>query len=84
VPPPGSADQVTLDESDTTAFLVVLEPMTPAERVELIQHDVFGYSFAEVAEITGFTQRRRPRRAPPDRRRGADGLRSECPIGGGT
>jgi hypothetical protein len=31
----------------------VLESMTPAERVALILHDVFRYSFAEVAEITG-------------------------------
>ena len=37
------------------AFLVVLEAMTPAERVALILHDVFGYPFAEVAQITGRT-----------------------------
>ena len=37
------------------AFLVVLDTMTPAERVALILHDVFGYSFAEVARITGRT-----------------------------
>ena len=49
------ADRVTLDESVSMAFLVVLESMTPAERVAFILHDVFGYSFAEVAEITGRT-----------------------------
>jgi RNA polymerase sigma-70 factor (ECF subfamily) len=49
------ADRVTLDESVSMAFLVVLESMTPAERVALILHDVFGYSFAEVAEIVGRT-----------------------------
>src|SRR5450755_4005326 len=49
------ADRVTLDESVTMAFLVVLESMTPAQRVAVILHDVFGYSFAEVAEITGRT-----------------------------
>ena len=27
--------------------------MTPAERVAVILHDVFGYPFAEVAQITG-------------------------------
>ena len=47
------ADRVTLDESVGMAFLVVLESMTPAERVALILHDVFGYSFAEVAGTTG-------------------------------
>jgi RNA polymerase sigma-70 factor (ECF subfamily) len=29
--------------------------MTPAERVALILHDVFGYPFAEVAQVTGRT-----------------------------
>ncbi|MGD1218352.1 RNA polymerase sigma factor SigJ [Streptomyces krungchingensis] len=49
------ADRVTLDESVTMAFLVVLESMTPAERVAFVLHDVFRYSFAEVAEIVGRT-----------------------------
>jgi RNA polymerase sigma-70 factor (ECF subfamily) len=49
------ADRITLDESVSMAFLVVLESMTPAERVALILHDVFRYSFAEVAGVTGRT-----------------------------
>ncbi len=49
------ADRVTLDESVSMAFLVVLESMTPAERVAFVLHDVFRYSFAEIAEITGRT-----------------------------
>jgi RNA polymerase sigma-70 factor, ECF subfamily len=49
------ADRITLDESVSMAFLVVLETMTPPERVAFILHDVFGYPFAEVAEITGRT-----------------------------
>ncbi|MBG0832109.1 RNA polymerase sigma factor SigJ [Planomonospora sp. ID67723] len=49
------ADRVTLDESINMAFLVVLESMTPAERVAFVLHDVFRYSFAEVAEIVGRT-----------------------------
>jgi RNA polymerase sigma-70 factor (ECF subfamily) len=49
------ADRVTLDESINMAFLVVLESMTPAERVAFILHDVFRYSFAEVGEIVGRT-----------------------------
>ena len=53
--PADPADRVTLDESISMAFLVVLESMTPAERVALILHDVFGYSFAEVARIVGRT-----------------------------
>ena len=49
------ADRVTLDESVNMAFLVVLESMTPAERVAFILHDVFRYTFAEVAQIVGRT-----------------------------
>src|SRR5690242_18218042 len=49
------ADRITLDESVNMAFLVVLESMTPAERVAFILHDVFGYPFAEVAAIVGRT-----------------------------
>jgi RNA polymerase sigma factor (sigma-70 family) len=49
------ADRVTLDESVSMAFLVVLESLTPAQRVAFILHDVFGYSFAEVGEIVGRT-----------------------------
>lgn len=47
------ADPITLDESVTMAFLAVLEAMTPGQRVAVILHDVLGYSYAEVAEITG-------------------------------
>ncbi|UXY23601.1 RNA polymerase sigma factor SigJ [Streptomyces cynarae] len=53
--PADPADWVTLDESVNMAFLVVLESMTPAERVAFILHDVFRYPFAEVAEIVGRT-----------------------------
>ena len=49
------ADRVTLDESVSMAFLVVLETMTPAERVAFVLHDVFRYPFAEVAGIVGRT-----------------------------
>jgi len=58
-PPDGTAadpaDHVTLDESVTMAFLVLLESMTPPERVAFILHDVFRYPFAQVAEVTGRT-----------------------------
>ncbi|MFF3442676.1 RNA polymerase sigma factor SigJ [Streptosporangium sp. NPDC002721] len=53
--PSDPADRITLDESVNMAFLVVLDAMTPAERVAFILHDVFCHSFAEVAEIVGRT-----------------------------
>jgi RNA polymerase sigma factor (sigma-70 family) len=63
------ADRVTLDESISMALLVVLESMTPAERVAFILHDVFRYSFAEVAEIVGRTPAACRQLASSDRRR---------------
>lgn len=49
------ADRVTLDDSVRMALMVVLEQMTPAERVAFVLHDVFGYQHAEIAEIVGRT-----------------------------
>jgi RNA polymerase sigma factor (sigma-70 family) len=51
--PADPADRVTLDESVSMAFLVVLDSMTPAERVAFVLHDVFRYPFTEVAQIVG-------------------------------
>jgi RNA polymerase sigma-70 factor (ECF subfamily) len=48
-------DRITLDESIDMAFMVLLDSMTPAERVAFLLHDVFGYRFAEVAEVVGRT-----------------------------
>ncbi|MFC9384679.1 sigma-70 family RNA polymerase sigma factor [Streptomyces venezuelae] len=53
--PDDPADLITLDESVSMAFLVVLESMTPAERVAFVLHDVFRYPFAEIADIVGRT-----------------------------
>jgi RNA polymerase sigma-70 factor (ECF subfamily) len=44
-------DRVTLDEEVGMALLVVMESMTPAERVAFVLHDVFAVPFAEVAAI---------------------------------
>ncbi|WP_198961337.1 RNA polymerase sigma factor SigJ [Pseudonocardia sp. MH-G8] len=55
-PPPGDpADRVTLVEAVSTAVLVVLETLTPAERTAFVLHDVFGMPFGEVADIVGRT-----------------------------
>ncbi|OHV40692.1 MULTISPECIES: RNA polymerase sigma factor SigJ [Pseudofrankia] len=53
--PDPAADRVTLAESVSMAMLVVMETLTPAERTALVLHDVFGYGFAEIGEITGRT-----------------------------
>ncbi|GAA5151791.1 RNA polymerase sigma factor SigJ [Microbacterium pseudoresistens] len=48
-------ERVTLDESISMALLVVLEAMTPAERVSFVLHDVFAMPFDEIAGIVGRT-----------------------------
>lgn len=50
---PDPADDAVLVESVDAAFLVVLEALTPAERVAFVLHDVFGHPFAEVAVVLG-------------------------------
>jgi RNA polymerase sigma-70 factor (ECF subfamily) len=74
------ADRVTLDESVSMAFLVVLDSMTPAERVAFVLHDVFRYSFAEVAEITGRSPAACRQLASSARRRIRDAHASAMPT----
>jgi len=77
--PADPADRVTLDESVTMAFLVTLESMTPAERVALILHDVFGYPFADIAQITGRTPGACRQLASAARRRARDSQAPAAP-----
>ena len=44
------ADRVTLDDSVRLALLVVLQRLTPAERVVFVLHDVFQMPFGTIAE----------------------------------
>ncbi|WP_231618918.1 RNA polymerase sigma factor SigJ [Nonomuraea sp. SBT364] len=52
---PDTATRVIMDESVSTAMLVVMERLSPAERVALVLHDVFGLPFDRVAEVLGST-----------------------------
>jgi RNA polymerase sigma factor (sigma-70 family) len=52
---PDVAAQVVMDESVSTAMLVVMETLTPAERVALVLHDVFDFPFSRIAEVLGGT-----------------------------
>lgn len=54
---PASADltdpleRVALDDSVSTALLVVLESMTPLERIAFVLHEIFAVPFTEVGEV---------------------------------
>ena len=68
--------QALLADSVGLALLVVLETLTPPERLAFVLHDTFGLSFEEIAPIVGRTPvatrqlasraRRRVRGAAPD------------------
>jgi RNA polymerase sigma factor (sigma-70 family) len=47
------AERLTIDESVSMALLVVLETMTPAERVAFVLHDVFSYPYNEIGDVVG-------------------------------
>jgi RNA polymerase sigma-70 factor, ECF subfamily len=47
------ADRLTLDEEVSEALLILLQRLSPAERVSFVLHDVFQLPFDQVAEILG-------------------------------
>jgi RNA polymerase sigma-70 factor (ECF subfamily) len=55
LPGPDAAAEVLMDELVSTAMLVVMETLTPAERVALVLHDVFDFPFGRIAEVLGGT-----------------------------
>lgn len=46
-------DLAALNDSLSTALLVVLETLSPVERAVFLLHDVFDYDYAAIAEIVG-------------------------------
>jgi RNA polymerase sigma-70 factor (TIGR02957 family) len=50
---PDPAERAEMSDSLSMAFLVLLESLTPTERAVFLLHEVFGYGYAEIAEITG-------------------------------
>jgi RNA polymerase sigma-70 factor, ECF subfamily len=48
---PDIAEEAELADSVSTAMLVLLETLSPLERVVFVLHDVFGYSHGEIADI---------------------------------
>jgi RNA polymerase sigma-70 factor (ECF subfamily) len=49
------AEEAELADSVGLAMLVVLETLTPAERIAFVLHDMFGVPFSEIGEIAGRT-----------------------------
>ncbi len=53
---PAMARQVELAGSLSMAFLLILEALTPVERAVFLLHEVFDYSYGEIAGVVGKTE----------------------------
>jgi len=62
-------DELVTDESVRLAFLVVLDRLTPEQRVALVLHDVLGNDFAEIADVLGCSVEAARQHASRGRRR---------------
>jgi RNA polymerase sigma-70 factor (ECF subfamily) len=54
---PGAEESAELTESLSMGLLVVLETLTPVERAVFVLREAFGFSHAEIAGMTGRTER---------------------------
>jgi RNA polymerase sigma-70 factor (ECF subfamily) len=55
-PAPGPASRAELADSLSLALLVLLERLTPVERAAYLLREVFGYKYAEIADIIEQTE----------------------------
>lgn len=78
---PDPADRVTLDDEVRMALHVVMARLTPAERTAFVLHDVFNYSFGDVATVVGRSPAASRQLAARARRRiRADGGAARSPV----
>jgi len=71
--------EAVLADSVGLALLVVLDTLTPAERLAFVLHDMFGVPFGEIAPIVGRSPAAARQLASRARRR----VRSEAPVADG-
>jgi len=81
--PADPADRVTFDDSVRLALLVMLERLSPSERVAFVLHDIFQMPFEEIAESVGRpvpTCRQLARRARQKIAAGQEAVRFDVPA----
>jgi RNA polymerase sigma-70 factor (ECF subfamily) len=81
--PADPADRVTFDDSVRLALLVMLERLSPSERVAFVLHDIFRMPFEEIAESVGRpvpTCRQLARRARQKIAAGQEAVRFDVPA----
>ena len=52
---PDAAQPVLVDDSVGTAMLLIMEELSPPERVAFVLHDVFGLGFSRIADVLATT-----------------------------
>jgi RNA polymerase sigma factor (sigma-70 family) len=77
--PEDPLDRVILDDAVSMALLVVLDTMTPAERVTFVLHEVFAMPFPEIAEVVDRSPAAVRQLATSARRRVRDGRGEAAP-----
>jgi RNA polymerase sigma factor (sigma-70 family) len=48
---PDASEQVLVDESVSSAMLLIMEELSPPERVTFVLHDVFRFEYGRIAEV---------------------------------
>ncbi len=84
-PPAGDPDpeqEALLADSMGVALLVVLETLTPTERLAFVLHDMFGVSFDDIAVVVGRSAAAARQLASRARRRVQEGGADAGPDGG--
>jgi RNA polymerase sigma factor (sigma-70 family) len=77
---PDASEPVLVDESVSSAMLLIMEELNPPERVALVLHDVFGVEFGRVAEVLEVSAPSARQLASRARRRVAAAKQSTPPV----
>src|SRR5690349_867932 len=78
---PDPADQAELADTVGLALFVVLDRLSPSERIAFVLHDLFAVSFDEIAPVVGTTAAAARQLASRARRRVRGGGESEGDLG---
>lgn len=77
---PDASEPVLVDELVSSAMLLVMEELSPPERVALVLHDVFGLEFSQIAGVLEITVQTTRQHASRARRRIANARESSPPA----
>lgn len=78
---PDASEEIALAETVGVALHILLDRLTPAERVAFVLHDSFGFEFATIAEILGQTPAAARKLASRARSKVAPSSQSPIPEG---